>query len=91
MFRNDSASASSLHASQPPMFASGSFLALIVIPSARQAISRTMSATSRPSWPSSRSRMNHAFSANRQASRKSGTWCLSQTALTAWRFAKLTG
>ena len=47
MFRNDSASASSLHASQPPMLASGSFLALIVIPSASEAISRTMSATSR--------------------------------------------
>ena len=73
MFRHDSASASSLHASQPPMLASGSFFALIVIPSASEAISRTMSATSRPAWPSSRSRMNHAFSANRQASRNSGT------------------
>ena len=57
------------------MFASGSFFALIVIPSARLAISRTMSATSRSPWPGSRSRMNQAFSAKRQASRKSGTPC----------------
>ena len=55
------------------MFASGSFFALIVIPSASDAISRTISATGRAAWPGSRSRMNHAFSAKRHASRKSGT------------------
>jgi hypothetical protein len=38
-----SAHASSFIASQPPMFASPSFLADIVIPSANEAISRTMS------------------------------------------------
>ena len=37
------------------------------------AISRTMSGIERSAWPGSRVLMNHAFSANRQASRKSGT------------------
>ena len=46
-----SASASSFIASQPPMFASGSFFALIVMPSASDAISRTMSATVRSRLP----------------------------------------
>jgi hypothetical protein len=55
------------------MFASGSFFALIVIPSASEAISPTMSLTDRSAWPSSRWRMNQAFSAKRHASRKSGT------------------
>ena len=73
------------------MFASGSFFALIVMPSASDAISRTMSATARSPCPSSRSRMNHAFSAKRQASRKSGTPCRSHTSRTARRFASETG
>ena len=34
-------------ATQPPMFASGSFFALIVMPSASDAVSRTISATDR--------------------------------------------
>ena len=61
------------------MFASASFFALIVMPSARAAISRTMSATSRSPCPGSRSRMNQAFSANRHASRNSGTPYRSQS------------
>ena len=68
-----SARASSSSASQPPMFASPSFLALIVMPSASDAISRTMSGMDRSAWPGSRVLMNQAFSANRQASRKSGS------------------
>ena len=55
------------------MLAIRSFLALIVIPSASEAISRTMSATARSPWPGSRERMNQAFSANRHASRNSGS------------------
>ena len=82
MFRHDSARALSLHANQPPIFAMGSFFALIVIPSASDAISRTMSAASRCDRPSSRSRMNQAFSAKRHASRKSGRPLRSQSFLT---------
>ena len=78
-------------ASQPPMFASPSFLALMVIPSASEAISRTMSGIGRPAWPGSRSWMNQAFSANRQASRKSGTPNRSQIARTPRRFSRQTG
>ena len=89
--RQRSARSSSSIASQPPMFASGSFFADMVMPSASDAISRTMSATSRPPWPSSRSRMNQAFSANRQASRKSGTEWRSHTARTPCRFSSETG
>ena len=73
------------------MLASASFFALIVIPSASEAISRTMSATERSAWPGSRSRMNHAFSAKRHASRKSGTPCRSQMARTPRRFSSETG
>ncbi len=73
------------------MLASGSFFALIVIPSASEAISRTMSATIRSSWPGSRWRMNQAFSAKRHASRKSGTPKRSQSARTPRRFSSETG
>ena len=73
------------------MFASPSFFADIVMPSARLAISRTMSGIERSPWPGSRSLMNHAFSANRQASRKSGTPWRSQTARTWRRFSSETG
>ena len=69
----------------------GSFLALIVMPSASDAISRTMSGTSRSACPASRSWMNQAFSAKRQASRNSGLPCASQTARTACRLASDTG
>ena len=61
------------------------------MPSASEAVSRTISATERSPWPSSRSRMNHAFSAKRQASRKSGTPWRSHTARTARRFSSDTG
>ena len=50
-----------------------------------------MSATSRPPWPSSRSRMNQAFSAKRQASRNSGLPKRSQTSRTPRRLASDTG
>ena len=73
------------------MFAIGSFFALIVIPSASEAISRTMSGTDVPPYPGSRSVMNQAFSANRQASRNSGTPYRSQIARTPRRFSSETG
>ena len=73
------------------MFARPSFLADIVMPSASAAISRTMSGIERSPWPGSRSLMNQAFSAKRQASRKSGTPWRSQTARTARRFSSETG
>ena len=73
------------------MFASGSFFALIVMPSARAAISRTMSATPRSPCPGSRERMNHAFSANRHASRNNGTSNRSHRSRTPWRFSSETG
>ena len=91
MLRHCSASAESRIASQPPMLASPSFLALIVMPSARAAMSWTMSTTERSAWPGSRVLMNHAFSANRQASRNSGTPWRSHTARTARRFSSETG
>ena len=74
------ARSSSFMASHPPMLPIGSFFALIVMPSASAAMSRTMSVTSRPDWPGSRSRMNQAFSAKRQASRNSGLPYASHTA-----------
>jgi hypothetical protein len=89
--RHCSARASSFIASQPPMLASGSFFALIVMPSARLAISRTMSGISRSAWPGSRSLMNHAFSANRHASRNSGTPKRSHSTRTPRRFSSETG
>ncbi len=73
------------------MLPSGSFFALIVIPSASEASSRTMSATSRSPWPGSRERMNQAFSANRHASRNSGLPNASHVARTARRFSSDTG
>ena len=73
------------------MLASPSFFALIVIPSASDAISRTMSVIARSACPGSRVLMNQAFSANRQASMKSGMPCRSQTSRTALRFASETG
>ncbi len=54
------------------MFASPSFFADIVQPSARPNISRAMSFGDRSACPSSRCLMNHAFSAKRHASRKNG-------------------
>ena len=90
-FRQRSASSSSFVASHPPMFASGSFFALIVMPSASEAISRTMSGMVRSSYPGSRVRMNHAFSANRHASRNSGTPYRSHNARTPRRFSIDTG
>ena len=73
------------------MFAIPSFLADIVMPSARAPISRTISTTGRCAWPGSRSLMNHAFSANRQPSRNSGLPCASHTSRIAWRFSSETG
>jgi hypothetical protein len=73
------------------MLARPSFLADIVIPSASEAISRTISTTLRSAWPGSRVLMNQAFSANRQASRKRGTPWRSQIARTPRRFSRLTG
>ena len=69
----------------------GSFLALIVMPSASDAISRTMSVTSRSACPGSRSWMNQAFSAKRQASRNSRLPYASHTSRTARRLASDTG
>ena len=54
-------------------------------------MSWTMSTTGRSAWPGSRVLMNHAFSANRQASRNSGTPWRSHTARTARRFSSDTG
>ncbi len=73
------------------MLASPSFLALIVQPSASANISRTMLGTERPDWPTSRCLISHAFSAKRQASMNSGTWCSSHSLRTASRLARLTG
>ena len=89
--RHCSARSSSWTASQPPMLARPSFLALIVIPSASEATSRAMSLTVRSDCPGSRSRMNHAFSAKRHASRNSGTPWRSHTARTPRRFSSDTG
>jgi hypothetical protein len=63
----------------------------MVIPSASAAMSRTMSGTVRSACPGSRVLMNQAFSAKRQASRKSGLSNRSQTARTARRFSSETG
>ena len=68
-----------------------SFLADIVIPSASEPISWTISVTDRCACPGSRSLMNHAFSANRQPSRNSGLPYRSQTSRTARRLASETG
>ena len=68
-----------------------SFFALIVQPSTQAKMSRAMSIGGLPSWPGSRVRMNQAFSANRQASRKNGTPCRWQTSRVARMFSRLTG
>ena len=73
------------------MFTRPSFFALMVAPSARSNMSRTISSTERSACPSSRSLMNQAFSANRQASRKSGLPYLSQIFFTPRRFSSETG
>ena len=51
------------------MFERPSFFADIVHPSASRNISCAMSRGARPACPGSRSRISHAFSAKRQASR----------------------
>ena len=63
----------------------------MVIPSASDASSRTMSATSREPWPGSRERMNQAFSANRHALRNNRVPYASHRARTARRFSSETG
>ena len=68
-----------------------SFLALMIAPSAASNCSRATAPTGRPRWPGSRSLMNHAFSAKRQASRKKGTPRRRQTSRAARRFSRLTG
>ena len=73
------------------MFTSPSFLALMVAPSTRSNMLRTISRTLRWPWPASRSLIKYAFSAKRQASRKNGSLCLSQIARTPRRFSRLTG
>ena len=60
------------------MLASGSFFADIVIPSARAAIFRTMLVTETLAYSGSLVFMNHAFSAKRQASRKSQAHALQE-------------
>mmetsp|Transcript_30475 Transcript_30475/g.85308 ORF Transcript_30475/g.85308 Transcript_30475/m.85308 type:complete len:217 (+) Transcript_30475:540-1190(+) len=87
-----SASSSSLRASQPPLLERPSFLALIVMPWQHLAISRTMSSMRHSRNSGSRCWMKKAFSANRQASRKSGLPpYLSHSARTARRFPRDTG
>ena len=54
------------------MFARPSFLADIVQPSASENISCAIAFGVRSACPGSRVLMNHAFSANRHASRKNG-------------------
>ncbi len=73
------------------MLAKASFLALMVMPSAAANTSRTMSVTGRAAWPGSRHLMNHAFSAKRQASMKSGLPWRCATSATARTFSRLTG
>jgi hypothetical protein len=73
------------------MLPSGSFLADIVMPSAYEAISRTMSGMDRSDCPGSRCLTNQAFSANRQASRNSGTSKRSHSSRTPRRFSSETG
>ena len=73
------------------MFASPSFLADIVQPSASENISCAIAFGVRPPWPASRVLMNHAFSAKRHASRNSGLAKRSQTRRTARRFSSETG
>jgi len=68
--RHFSASASSLRARKPPMFARPSFFADMMQPSASENISWAISFGVRSRWPGSRCLMNQAFSAKRQASRK---------------------
>jgi hypothetical protein len=73
------------------MFDSPSFFADIMHPSTKENISRAISKGERSWYPSSRVFMNHAFSANRQASKKIGTLCRLQMSLACRRLAMLTG
>ena len=73
------------------MLARPSFFADIVHPSARPNIARAMALGVRSACPASRCLMNHAFSANRQASRNSGLPNRSQSARTPRRFSSDTG
>ncbi len=73
------------------MLARPSFLADIVHPSASENISSAIWRGDRSAYPSSRSLMNQAFSANRQASRKNGMPWRSHTSRTARRLAIETG
>ena len=73
------------------MLARPSFLADIVQPSARENISCAISFGVRSACPGSRSLMNQAFSAKRQASRMNGLPYLSQSARTPRRFSRETG
>ncbi len=73
------------------MFASPSFLADIVQPSAREKTSWAISFGVRSAWPGSRSLMNQAFSAKRQASMMNGLPYLSQRARIPRMFSRETG
>ncbi len=73
------------------MFASPSFFADIVQPSASENISCAIAFGVRSCWPASRSLMKYAFSANRHASRKNGLRYVSHSARTPRRFSSETG
>ena len=73
------------------MLAKASFLAENVQPSASRNIFCAICFGVQSAYGASRCRINHAFSANRQASRYSGMPCLDATAFTASILASETG
>jgi hypothetical protein len=73
------------------MFTSPSFFALMRQPSVRSNIARAIAPGDESRYAASRSRISHAFSANRAASRKSGTPRRSQISRVARRLASETG